>query len=472
MIFHSSLLKLVIASFVCVVCAGTALSVEGDTWLRAGLAKEWGADSTALALGDDVNRHWWQSFDDPLLDSLIMIGERNNYDVSIAARRIDIARSALKQTQSAYYPQIGLSLGWNRTRTSGRIESNRGVAETVSYFDGTANMSWEIDVFGKIRAQSRRGAAQVKVSSAEYAAAMLSLDAEIASTYIGLLVSRAQLDIAMLHSERQKHILDRTETRHRTGLVSKLDVAQAATLYYSTTASIPMLEASIEASCNSLAVLLGTTREGLPAGVFEPHAIPGHYQLVGVGAPLDLLRRRPDIIAAERNIDVAAASLGVARSAYLPSLSISASIGTQAHAFGELFSGPSFAYSVAPTLSWTLFDGLARRAATASARQSMELEIDNYNMTVLTAVEEVRNAMARYSATLVYIDRISKVVENSEEEVRLSLDQYKQGLTDFYNVVEAQLTNLSYQNSLVEAKGNALTALISLYKALGGGYKM
>ncbi len=230
MIFHSSLLKLVIASFVCVVCAGTALSVEGDTWLRAGLAKEWGADSTALALGDDVNRHWWQSFDDPLLDSLIMIGERNNYDVSIAARRIDIARSALKQTQSAYYPQIGLSLGWNRTRTSGRIESNRGVAETVSYFDGTANMSWEIDVFGKIRAQSRRGAAQVKVSSAEYAAAMLSLDAEIASTYIGLLVSRAQLDIAMLHSERQKHILDITETRHRTGLVSKLDVAQAATL--------------------------------------------------------------------------------------------------------------------------------------------------------------------------------------------------------------------------------------------------
>ncbi len=175
-------------------------------------------------------------------------------------------------------------------------------------------------------------------------------------------------------------------------------------------------------------------------------------------------------MAAEKSIDVAAAELGIAKKDYLPSLSISANVGTQAHAFGDLFTGPSFTYSVAPTLSWTLFDGFARRAATASARENMQIEIENYNLTVLTAIEEVRNALARYSATLKYIERTAKVVESSEEAVNLSLDQYKQGLSDFYNVVEAQLNYLTYQNSLVAARGEALTSLIDLYKALGGGF--
>lgn len=470
MTLNSSQFKFFFASLVCVAVSWNVMADDGEQWLRAQLAPEWGADSLVASEGADFNRDWWKTFGDPLLDSLIAIGERNNYDVSAAARRIDMARSALKQARSAYYPQFGLSAGWNRTRTSGLLRGRAGEAATMSYFSGTADMSWEVDVFGKVRAQTRRSSAQVRVSAAEYDGVMVSLDAEIASTYIGLLVSRAQLDVARRHAASQKHILDITETRHRTGLVSKLDVAQANTMYYSTTASIPMLEASIDASCNSLALLLGTTRECLPAGVMEAHALPEQYQLSGLGAPLDLLRRRPDIVAARRNIEVAAASLGIARSAYLPSLSIAASFGTQAHAFGDLFTGPGFTYSVSPTLSWTLFDGLSRRAATASARQNMELEIDNYNMTVLEAVEEVRTAIARYSATLVYIERIRKVVENSEEEVRLSLDQYKQGLTDFYNVVEAQLTNLTYQNSLVVAKGDALTALINLYKALGGAY--
>ncbi len=448
------------------VCTGAFAS----DYLDRPLPAEWGGSLPEMPEGI-VQADWWRSFDDPLLDSLIATGIANNYDLSAAARRIEVARNTVRQAASAWFPQIGIDAGWQRERISGRTEGRTGAAAVQSYFSASATMNWEVDVFGKVRAQVKNARASQAVTAAEYDAALLALQAEIATTYISLLANKAQLAVANEHSANQKHILDITETRYRTGLVSKLDVAQARTLYYSTVASIPMLESSIDASYNALGVLLGTGREGLPAGIYADNAMPSHYALPALGAPLDLLRRRPDIVEAERSIDVAASALGIARKAYLPSLSLSASAGTAAHNIGDLFSRPSITYSVAPTLSWTLFDGLSRRAADLSAQRSLEIAVDNYNMTVLTAVEEVRNALSRYTATLKYIDSISKVVENSEESVRLSLDQYKQGLTDFYNVVEAQLNYLTYQNSLVEARGNALTSLINLYKALGGGYQ-
>ncbi len=450
--------------------ASAAFSASADSPLNIDMPKEWGEQTPASAVVAG-SLQWWQAFGDPMLDSLITLGQANNYDVAMAVKRINIARAAVRQAKSGWYPSIGLSADWTRARSSGRTAGSQGDASTASYFDVGANLSWEIDIFGRVNSKVRQAKAAVKVSSAEFSATMLSLDAEIARTYIGLLVDLAQLKVAQEHTESQKHIVEITETRHRTGLASKLDVAQARTLYYSTVAQIPLLEASIEASYNSLAVLLGTTREGLPASLFEDHTLPSHFQLAGLGTPLEMLRRRPDIVESERNIELAAAQLGVAQSDYMPSLTIQATAGTQAHSVGDLFTGPSFTYSVAPTLSWTLFDGFARRAATVSAKEAMQVQVDNYNMTVLTAIEEVRNALARYHATLKYIDTTKLVVENSEESVRLSLDQYKHGLSDFYNLVEAQLNNLTYQNSLVSAKGQALTALVELYKALGGNFQ-
>lgn len=470
-------LKSSLARGLVVLCAIVAQYLPvyaGDEpdYLRQPLAQAWRPDSLlARGLdGDALNTSWWESFGDPVLDSLISLGRANNYNLAITARRIEIARRQLQQVRSEYYPGIDLNIGWQRERQSGRLAGREGNAGTMSYFSGGATMSWEVDVFGKITAKARQSKEQVRLSAAEYDAALVALDAEIASAYIELLADKAQLALANEHAASQKHILDITETRFRTGLVSKLDVAQASTLYYSTIASIPMLEASIEAAYNSIAVLLGTDRDGLPSDIFSARDMPSNYDVPVLGAPVDLLRRRPDIVAAERSIDLAAAALGVARSAYLPSLSIAASVGTGAHAFGDLFSGPSFTYSIAPTLSWTLFDGFSRHAARLEAKMQLENEIDSYNLTVLTAVEEVRNAMARYSATLKYISNTDLVVENSAEAVRLSLDQYKQGLTDFYNVVEAQLNYLTYQNSLVTARAKALTALVDLYKALGGGF--
>lgn len=433
----------------------------------------WPADSIldiADARADSDNEAWWRNFGDATLDTLVALGEKNNYNAAAACRRIAIARRQLGEARSAWFPQIDISAGYTRECISGRTDSRDGERSTMSYFSAGANLSWEIDVFGKVARQVGKARKYVKLSAAEYGSVMVALQAEIATAYINLCVSRRQLSIAHFHSDNQKQLLAIVEARHKAGLASKLEVAQARTLYYSTVATVPMLEASIESAYNSIAVLTGAIPGELPQSIYTEKPLPSRVALPDMGVPADLLRRRPDIAEAERNIEIAAAAVGIAKSDYLPSLSLNASIGTQAHNFGDLFDGQSLAYSVAPTLSWTLFDGLERRNAAAAARETLEAQVDNYNMTVLTAIEEVRNAVNYYKGSLEHCLRLEKVLENCQEEVDKSIDLYKQGLTIFTNVVDAQQDYLSYQNSLVQARGASLLYVIQLYKALGGGW--
>ena len=465
---------LILALAVCATSLPSIATSPHDTYLHSTVRDSWSANEhfpSAMEEGaEDVNARWWTSFGDTVLDSLIQIGINNNYDLAMAARRIEIARNQVRMTASNYYPQIGLSAGYSRSRTSGATGSTVGPASVGSAFAGTVTMSWEPDIFGKITAQTLRDKASVAVSRAEYGGAMIALEAEIASTYLQLRSYQAQKAIADAHSVSQERIVHITEVRHETGLASMLDVAQAKTLYYSTQAQVPLLESSITACLNSLGVLLAVSPDELPAQLRHLAPLPDCYHLVSVGVPLDLLRRRPDVVQAERSIDVAAAALGIARKEYLPSLTIDGSIGTQAHRVGDLFTNSSFTYSIAPTLSWTVFDGLHRRYNAANARQQLENAVDSYNLTVLTAVEEVDNAMSRYLNNLRYIADLQLVVENSRKAEELSIDLYKQGLTPFSNVVDAQLNLLTYQNTLVTAQNNSLSALVDLYKALGGGW--
>ena len=278
------------------------------------------------------------------------------------------------------------------------------------------------------------------------------------------------MELARNHSEKQAQVVKITEARHESGISSRLDVAQARTVYYSTIASIPLLESSINSSINALSVLLGMEPDSLPATVKAGGTVPDCHMLVATGVPLDLLERRPDIVAARASVDAAAAALGIARKDYLPGLAIEGSIGTEAHSAKNLFTGRSFTYTVSPTLSWTIFDGLSRRNNIQSAQRELENETDNYHLAVLTAIEEADNAMNSYVSSLHYISSLQKVVEESEMSLDLSLALYKQGLSPFSNVVDAQLNVLEYQNTLISAQGRALSSLINLFKALGGGW--
>ena len=414
---------------------------------------------------------WWRLFDDNLLDSLIEQGREANYDVVTAMRRISIARAELGVSRAAYYPQLNLSVGYNRNRQSGRLEGTEGVATTLGYFSGEVDLSWEVDVFGKITSQVRQRKAQVRVSAAEYRAVMNSVDAQIATSYVNLLVSRHQLEVARRHSESQKNIVHTTEQRFEAGLASKLDVAQARTLYFSTVARIPLLESSIVASINSIAVILGLQPGDLSDDFAVGKPLPDYMQPVDIGIPSDVVLRRPDVVEAEQNVDVAAAALGIARKEYLPLLRVDASVGTAAHRLRDLMSKPSLTYSIAPTLSWTIFDGLERRYAVAEASESLQMVVDSYNLTIRQAVQEVIDAATKYSAYLRYISTIDQVVENAAESTALSYDLYRQGLTSFTNVDNAELNYLTYENTLVAAQGSALNSLIELYRSLGGAWQ-
>lgn len=458
--------------FISAMSGGTGAVISqqlpsGQRYLEEKMPDSWDYTSEfeqTLPSDDD----WWKFFNDSTLDSLITEGTDNNYNVKMALLRIDMAKHAVGQAAAQYFPTLALNAGYTKTRSAGAIEGKNVPSANSGYFSLGMDMNWEIDLFGKITEQVKGKKAEVGISKADYVGAMVTMAADIATYYVNLRTLQAELKVANEHLESQKRVVEIAEARHEAGLVSKLDVAQAKTVYYSTEAVIPHLEASARANINAIAILLGVYPNQLydRLSIYAPQ--PDCSRIIDTGVPLNLLRRRPDIVAAERQLAVYAAQVGVAKKDFLPSLSIQGTIGVASHNIGDMFKKNSFEYSIAPTLSWTIFDGFGRKHALSEAREEMELGIDTYNQTVLNAVQEVDNAMTAYLAAIKTMDLDKNVLEQSRESFDLAIEQYKEGLASFTNVVDAQISWLEYANSLVEAKGDALTSLIELYQALGG----
>ena len=427
----------------------------------------WTLDGAQIAQTLPADDQWWKGFDDPVLDSLILMGENGSYNLSIAMHRMELAKLQWDSATAAYFPTIGLNAGWSRQRTSGDI-SPLGEPITTSAFSLGLTFNWEIDIFGRVAAQRKEGKASYQASQAEYAAAMVSMAASIARAYSNLRMVQAEIAVAKGQIESQEKILAMTETRHEVGLVSKLDVAQARGVLYSTQATLPSLEALQLSAISSLATLTGRYPAELQAMLMPAMEQPNPFRIVEVGVPLDLLRRRPDIVAAERQLAAYAAAAGIAKKDFLPVLSLTGSIGTEAHNIKDLFKSRSFTYTIAPQLSWTVFDGLARRYRVAEAKEQLIAGIDNYNLTVTTAVNETQNAINTYMASLRNIELTRKVVDQYRETYDLSVDRYKNGLTPFSDVMTAQINLLQYLNSLVQARATALNSLIGIYQAVGG----
>ena len=413
---------------------------------------------------------WWRQFDDPILNELIDKAENANFNIRQAIRRMQIAKLTMDEARAGYYPTISASAGYTLDRSAGAVTSPATKGSTASYMDLGLSAQWEIDLFGRIREQLKADKASLNLSRADYEAAMVSLCSELAKDYIQLRVLQAQYDLAINHTRSQEAIVNMTLARQEAGLASALEVAQARQVLYSTRSSIPPLEAQIQASIGAIAVLVGEYPDAVTPLLEESKPLPDVIGTPMVGTPMEMLRRRPDIAQAEAEMALYAAQLGIAKKDYLPTLNLTGSVGVQAHKPGDLFTSKGFTYSVAPALSWTIFDGLARKYRTAAAREQMEASIDNYNQTLLGAVQEVDTYAAEYQAYLRQISLLKNLVDESQTALDLSVDLYRSTLTDFSNVVDAQMSLLEYQNEAITAQGDALTALISLYQALGGGW--
>ena len=439
-----------------------------NRYLDRPLPQEWEEDAQIFQQVLPVDDQWWKAFQDPVLDSLISVVVKQNYSILTAIDRINMAKANLRMERGNFFPTIGLNAGWTRQQSRGN--TSELPQSTQHYYDASLNMSWELDLFGSIRNRVKAQKENFAASKEEYTGTMVSLCAQVASAYINLRELQQELAVIQKNCASQEAVLKITEVRYNTGLVSKLDVAQAKSVFFSTKSSIPQIESGINQYITTLAILLGTYPQEIRPTLESPGILPDYMEPIGVGLPADLLLRRPDIRSAERSVNAQAALVGASKSDWLPQIFLKGSLGYAAKDLKDLTHHKSMTYEIAPALSWTLFKGTQLVNATKLAKAQLNEAINQFNQTVLTAVQETDNAMNAYRNSIKQIVALREVRNQGQETLTLSLELYKQGLTPFQNVLDAQRSLLSYENQLVQARGYSLLQLIAMYQALGGGW--
>ena len=450
---------------------------KAERYLRSQMPQEWGAMSEGNLNMDEqlfqqtlpVEDEWWKVFGDPMLDSLITVAVDQSFDVLMAIDRMNMAKYSMRIARSNFFPTLTFGAGWTKEQTSGKFSAEPQGRE--EYYDATLSASWEIDVFGRIRSQARAEKELFYASKEDYTSTMISLAAQVASAYINLRAAQQELIVIQKNCEEQGVVVKITEARFNAGLASKLDVAQAKSTYYSTKASIPATELGIVQYMNTIAILLGVYPQQVKSILSEVRPLPEYMEAVGVGIPVGMICRRPDIRAAYRDVRAQAAKVGAARADFAPTIAVNGSVGYMAKDLKDFFNHKAFTYEIAPALSWTIFQGGSIINSMKSAKADLDQVINQYNQTVLTAVQETDNAMEGYKSYIKQVLELRETCYQYQEALNLSLNLYKEGLSPFQNVVDAQKSLLTYQSQLVQAKGNCLIQLITLYKALGGGWK-
>ena len=446
-----------------------AVAQQGEVFIDSALPDGWNnGDCFDQTMPPDDE--WWQNFEDPVLDSLILYASENSYSVLGAMENIRKARAAWNIARGKMLPTFDMGMGWQRAKTSGNIASTMYTEAWEGQFNAALSMQWQADVFGSIYMRSKAQKMLFMATEEEFRAVMVTLVANVATTYFSLCQSVEQLKVLRENVKSQHEIMEIVISRYNSGLASKLDVAQSRSVYYSTMAEIPAMQATIDGYRNKMAVLLGIYPQDLAGWPGEECSLPSYMEPIGVGVPAMLLRRRPDIRVAEKQVEANAAQLGATRRDWFPEVLLTGSIGFSSGEMKHLFRSKSLTWEIAPTIKWNIFSGGERLNATREARAALDQSIISFNSTLLTAVQEVESAMSQYKSSVEQIVSLREAVNQNEETLTLSLELYKQGLTEYQNVLDAQRTLLTYQGYLVQAQGGSLIYLVQLYEALGGGW--
>lgn len=332
-------------------------------------------------------------------------------------------------------------------------------------------MNWEIDVFGSIRKNVKSQKEYYYASKENYRAALVSLTAQLASSYINLRNYQAKWQVARQNLESQKEILDLTETRFKTGLTSQLDFSQAKSLYLQTASLIPAIESTITNQINTICILTGEYNDSLRQALRAIAPLPDNQNILITGIPANLIRRRPDVKAAENTMDALSAAVGASRADWFPKFYVTGSFGYGSDKFKQFFRRENMDWQISPSMKWTFFSGRQLNETTRIAQLQLEQGINDYNNTLLTALQEVDDALYSYAKAQEQLSADRQAYEQAQETLNLALTLYKQGLSDYQNVLDSQKDVLNYQNTLVGAQATTLLYLIQLYKALGGGWE-
>lgn len=407
---------------------------------------------------------WWRRFDDKLLDELIERALAANTDLRIAGARLRAARAATAQAEAALWPTLGVYGSASRSTDGGR-------SPTSSYGLGF-DAGWEIDLFGGLRRGVEAADADAGSSAATLAATQVSLVAEVARNYVLLRGYRQRLVITRANLDNQAQTLQLTEWRAQAGLVGSLDVEQARANLEQTRAQEPLLQDAAVQTRNALAVLLNeapqATAQRLAAA--PEAAIPGIGAEPLLGVPADLLRRRPDIVAAERTLAAATARIGVAEAARYPSFSLAGTIGLQGAALSALSGSGAATRFVAGSLAAPIFDAGRLRQQVVIQTAQQEQALAAYEAALAGALRDVENARAALANGRARGEALAQAVQAARNAALLASFRYRSGLVDFQTVLDTERSVRSLEDSQASTQADTVIAMIQLYKALGGGW--
>jgi len=441
--------------------------------------KEADSAATAQSIDDVIKLKWWEMFADNELNALEDQVDLSNQTVAQAEARYRQVRALVVSARAAYYPTVTLGVGVTREQNSGvgvtreqnspRVSSGPAKA-SPQFTEHTLpiDMSWEIDVWGRIRRTVESGEANAQASAADLAAAKLSARAQLAQAYFQLRIVDAQKQLLDATVAADQKSLELTTNRYNSGVVSRGDVLQAETQLKTTQAQAVdtgVQRAQLE---HAIALLIGKAPADLSIAVAPLKITPPELP---AGAPEEILKRRPDVAAAERSMAAANAQIGVAVAAYYPSMSVNTTGGFESSNLAKWFSWMGRFWSAGLSMTQTLFDGGLRSAQVDQARANYDATVANYRQTVLTGFQEVEDNLAAQQILGSEAQAQDAAVNAAQQSLALTLNQYQAGIVSYLNVVVAQTTALANQRAAVDILGRRLSASVLLVKALGGGWK-
>jgi NodT family efflux transporter outer membrane factor (OMF) lipoprotein len=438
-----------------------------DAWHEA-ISREMAKQSGATL------QTWWKIFDDPILNDLIEKARQSNLSLKIALSGIAASRARLGIVSGRELPNANVYGSASRFK-----HSDHGPLEQLAPpngFDGQnmfalgVDALWEIDVFGRIRRQIEAAGAEYQASIEDYRDVMVTLFAEVALAYVEIRSCQRQIQCAEANAATQRKMLELTRARYNSGISSKLDMAQALSNLSNTEAAIPPFRIRLHSIINRIAVLLDMNTETLHAKLGKPAPIPLARKNIGIGVPADLLRQRPDIRMAEKELAAQTALIGAATADLYPRFAISGFFGLETGSFSDMGGGSSLAWGIRSPIKWNFFSGGKTRSNIAFHKEIAQQDLFKYKDTVLRAMEEVKNAIVAHKQEKIRRNWLLAAVAATREAVDLVVVQYETGLTDFNNVLVTQKSLFNQQDELVVSQANVVLNLIRLYKALGGGW--
>lgn len=427
----------------------------------ASQAEKAAAGWTAAAPADTLERGpWWQLFGDPVLNQMADSIEVTNQNVAAAVANYAQARALVEQQRASLFPSATLNGSANRSGGGGNTP-------TGNQYRANIGGSWEPDVWGKLRAGANNAAASMQASAAELAAARLSAQGELATNYFSLRQTDAQKALLDATTEGYERVLQITQNRFDAGIAAKSDLLQAQTQLANARIDQVTLGRQRATLEHAIAVLLGKAASDftLPPAPWTV-VVPD----VPTGVPSTLLQRRPDIAAAERRVAAANEQIGVARSAYFPSLNLTGSFGYGSSSTGGLFNASNNLWSLGLSAAQTLFDAGATRARVSGAEAQRDAAIAQYRQTVLSAFADVENQLAATRALAQQQD-LRKIASEAADQVEAQmLNRYRAGQVGYSDVVTAQNTALAARRALVQSQADRQTTAVALIQSLGGGW--